>query len=48
MKLCDGKNNKEWLTCPAIGLISILIFVILGILIYEAVVIRLLQIMSGS
>ncbi|WP_156145985.1 hypothetical protein [Methanococcoides methylutens] len=48
MKLCIDKNKDDRMTCPAVGLISILIFVILSILIYEIVVVRLLQTISGS
>ncbi|WP_445474270.1 hypothetical protein ACT9XH_07725 [Methanococcoides methylutens] len=48
MKLCFQKNKDNRITCSAVGLISILVCVILGILIYEVVIVRLLQTISGS
>ncbi|WP_167880873.1 hypothetical protein [Methanococcoides sp. AM1] len=48
MKLCYKKNKGDRITCPTVGLISILVFVILSILIYELVIVRLIQTISGS
>ncbi|MGM0770807.1 MAG: hypothetical protein ACQESU_04275 [Halobacteriota archaeon] len=48
MKLCYSKNKDGRFTCSAVGLISILIFVVLSILVYEIVLVRLLQTICGS
>ncbi|WP_167879239.1 hypothetical protein [Methanococcoides vulcani] len=48
MKVCYEKNKDDRITCSTVELISILACVMLGMLIYEVVIVRLLQTISGS